>query len=157
VMYKHRDQSLVQPVLEAIITAYKIKHNQVYGMGNVDSFATEQLESLRAQLAATEETIKQLTASNHLMSVDETKRAYQTQIERCQERLLELEAEMAGRTAMLGTAAGAVTNAADAPVPRETLTQYTDLVSELAGLRRNKETLLQTYKEEYPLVMTIQR
>src|SRR5882672_1872555 len=73
VMYKHRDQTIVQPALEAIITAYKMKHNQVYGLGAVDSMAVQKQEEYRAQLAATEEAIKRLTATNHLISVDEAK------------------------------------------------------------------------------------
>jgi uncharacterized protein involved in exopolysaccharide biosynthesis/Mrp family chromosome partitioning ATPase len=154
--YRHRDQNIVQAVLEAIITAYKIKHNQVYGMGNVDSFAVQELESSRAQLAATEEAYKQLTASNHLVSVEDTKRTYQTQIEKCQERLSELEADLARRTAMLGTAASSATNAGEAPVPREKLTEYTELVSQLENLKRNKQALRLQYTDAWPTVINVQ-
>src|ERR1051325_9198094 len=91
IMYKHRDQSIVQPVLEAIITAYKLKHNSVYGLGNVDSFALDQREEYRLKLAAAEEEVKQLTASNHLISVEDAKRTYQKQIDEWQDRLHELQ------------------------------------------------------------------
>ena len=156
VMYKHREQSIVQPVLGTIITAYKLKHNQVYGLGNVDSFAMEQLESSRSQLAATEETIKQLTASNHLVSVEDTKRMYQTQIEKCQEKLSELEADLARRMAMLGTAAASATSAGDAAVPREKLSEYTELVSQLENLKRSKQALRLQYTEAFPMVQNVQ-
>src|ERR1041385_5093524 len=56
VMFKHRDQTIVQPALDAIITAYKMKHNQVYGLNSsVDSMAVQKREEYRRQLAATEE------------------------------------------------------------------------------------------------------
>jgi polysaccharide biosynthesis transport protein len=156
VMFKHREQSIVQPVLEAIITAYKLKHNQVYGLGNVDSFALEQLESSRSQLAATEETMKRLTASNHLVSVEDTKRTYQTQIDKCQDQLHELRAELARRTAMLGPVIGNETNAAEAAVPREKLAEYTEVVSQLDNLKRSKQALRLQYTEAWPTVINVQ-
>lgn len=155
VMYKHRDQSIVQPVLEAIITAYKLKHNAVYGM-DADSVAMQQLESCRTQLATAEETIKQLTASNQLVSVEQAKRAYQGQIEKCQERLNELEGDLARRTAMLGPVAGNDTNAPDAAVPNEKLSEYTDLVSQLENLKRSKQELRLQYTEAWPTVQNVQ-
>jgi uncharacterized protein involved in exopolysaccharide biosynthesis/Mrp family chromosome partitioning ATPase len=156
VMFKHREQSIVQPVLEAIITAYKLKHNQVYGLGNVDSFAIEQLESSRSQLAATEESMKQLTASNHLVSVEDTKRTYQTQIDKCQDQLHELQAELARRSAMLGPVIGNETNAVDAGVPRERLAEYTELISQLESLKRSKQALRLQYTEAWPTVINVQ-
>jgi succinoglycan biosynthesis transport protein ExoP len=156
VMYKHREQSIVQPVLGTIITAYKLKHNQVYGLGNVDSFAMEQLESSRSQLAATEQSIKRLTASNHLVSVEDTKRTYQTQIDKFQDQLHELQAELARRTATLGPVVGNATNASDAAVPREKLAEYTELVSQLENLRRSKQALRLQYTEAFPMVQNVQ-
>jgi len=155
VMYKHRDQTIVQPVLEAIITAYKLKHNSVYGM-DVDSFAVQQLEASRSQLAATEEMIKQLTATNHLVSVEEAKRTFQTQIDKYQDQLHELQAELARRTAMLGPAVAGTETNADAAVPSDKLIEYSGLVSDLENLKRNKETLRQQYTEAYPAVINVQ-
>lgn len=155
VMYKHRDQSIVQPVLEAIITAYKLKHNSVYGL-DADSVAVQQLEVSRTQLAALEESIKQLTATNHLVSVEETKKAYQAQIEKCQDQLHESQAELARRTAMLGPVAGSDTNATDAAVPSEKLVEYTGLVTDLENLKRNKESLRLQFTEAYPAVINVQ-
>jgi len=80
VMFKHGDQTVVQPALEAIITAYKMKHNVVYGYGAVDSLAVQKRDESRTQLAATDEAIKSLTATNHLVSLDEAKHTYQKQI-----------------------------------------------------------------------------
>lgn len=156
VMFKHRDKEIVQPVLEAIITAYKLKHNQVYGF-NVDSVALDQQEEYRRKLAAAEEEIKLLTASNHLVSVDDAKRTFQRQIDEWQDRLHERQAELAGREAMLGPdVAGGATNALEAAVPAEKITDYTEIVSQLENLKRSKAALRLTYTEEWPTVKNVQ-
>jgi uncharacterized protein involved in exopolysaccharide biosynthesis/Mrp family chromosome partitioning ATPase len=158
VMYKHRDQTIVQPALEAIITAYKIKHSQVYGLnGAIDSLAVQKREEYRAQLAATEEAIKKLKAANHLISVDDAQHTYQKQIDDWQERLHTLEGELVRRTAMLGpVAAGSETNSQDATVPTEKIVEYTDLVSQIENLKRNKQELRLHYTEAWPTVINVQ-
>lgn len=157
VMYKHRDQTIVQPALEAIITAYKMKHNQVYGLGAVDSMAVQKQEEYRAQLAATEEAIKRLTATNHLISVDEAKHTYQKQIDDWQERLHTLESDLVGLTATMGSsAAGSETNGSEAAVPTEKIVEYTELVSQIENLKRNKQELRLHYTEAWPTVINVQ-
>jgi uncharacterized protein involved in exopolysaccharide biosynthesis/Mrp family chromosome partitioning ATPase len=158
VMYKHRDQTIVQPALEAIITAYQMKHNAVYGYGSrVDSLAVQKRDEYRAQLAATDQAIKSLTATNHLVSLDEAKHTYQKQIDDWQERLHTLEADLVGRTAILGSvAAGSETNASEAAVPNETIIEYTELVSQIENLRRNKQELRLHYTEAWPTVINVQ-
>lgn len=157
VMFKHRDQAVVQPALEAIITAYKLKHNQVYGMGDVDSFAVQKRDESRAQLTATEEAIKKLTATNHLVSVEDAKKTYQAQIDKWQDQLHTLQAELARRQAMLGPdLTGNATNALEAAVPAEKLLDYSDLVSQLENLKRNKQELRLHYTEAWPMVINVQ-
>jgi succinoglycan biosynthesis transport protein ExoP len=158
VMYKHRDQTIVQAALEAIITAYKIKHSQVYGLNSaIDSVAVQKRDEYRSQLAATEEAIKKLKAANHLISVEEAQRTYQKQIDYWQERLHTLEADLVRRTAMLGSAAaGSETNASDAAIPNEKIVEYTDLVSQIENLKRNKRELRLHYTEEWPTVKNVQ-
>jgi len=156
-MFKHRDQSVVQPALEAIITAYKMKHNVVYGYGAVDSLAIQKRDESRAQLAATDEAIKSLTATNHLVSLTEAKNTYQKQIDNWQERLHTLEAELVRRTAILGSvAAGTETNTSEAAVPSDKIVEYTELVSQIENLKRNKQELRLHYTEAWPTVINVQ-
>jgi succinoglycan biosynthesis transport protein ExoP len=157
VMFKHRDQSVVQPALDAIITAYKQKHNSVYGYGAVDSVAVQKRDDIRQQLAATDEEIKSLTATNHLVSVEDAKHTYQKQIDDWQERLHTLEAELVRRTAILGSvAAGTETNTSDVAIPSDKIVEYTDLVSQIENLKRNKQELRLHYTEEWPTVKNVQ-
>jgi succinoglycan biosynthesis transport protein ExoP len=156
-MFRHRDQSVVQPVLEAIITAYQMKHNAVYGYGRVDSLAVQKRDEYRGQLAATDQAIKSLTATNHLVSLEEAKQTYQKQINDWQERLHTLEAELVRRTAILGSvAAGTETNTSDAAVPSDKIVEYTELVSQIENLKRNKQELLLHYTKEWPTVINVQ-
>jgi uncharacterized protein involved in exopolysaccharide biosynthesis/Mrp family chromosome partitioning ATPase len=157
VMFKHGDQSVVQPALEAIITAYKMKHNVVYGYGAVDSLAVQKRDESRTQLAATDEAIKSLTATNHLVSLDEAKHTYQKQINDWQERLHTLEAELVRRTAILGSvAAGTETNSLETAVPSDKIVDYTELVSQIENLKRNKQELRLHYTEAWPTVINVQ-
>jgi Mrp family chromosome partitioning ATPase len=109
------------------------------------------------QLSTTEEAIKRLKAANHLISIDEAQHAFQKQIDDWQEKLYTLQSELARRTAMLGPVpAGSETNSQDAAVPSEKIGEYTDLVSQLENLKRNKRELGLRYTEEYPAVITVQ-
>jgi uncharacterized protein involved in exopolysaccharide biosynthesis/Mrp family chromosome partitioning ATPase len=158
VMFKHRDQTVVQPALDAIITAYKIKHSQVYGLNSaIDSLAVQKREEYRSQLAATEESIKKLKAANHLISIDEAQHTFQKQIDNWQERLHTLEAELVRRTAMLGpVAAGSDTNSQDSAVPADKIVEYNELVSQIENLKRNKQELRLHYTEAWPTVINVQ-
>jgi succinoglycan biosynthesis transport protein ExoP len=157
VMFKHRDQTIVQPALDAIITAYKQKHNSVYGYGAVDSVAVQKRDEYRQQLAATDEEIKALTATNHLVSVEDAKHTYQKQIDDWQDRLHTLEAELVRRTAILGSVAvGTETNTSEAAVPSDKIVEYTDLVSQIENLKRNKQELRLHYTEQWPTVINVQ-
>src|SRR5207248_1017029 len=87
----------------------------------------------------------------------DAKQTYQTQIDKWQDELHTLQAELAQRQAMLNpgvTDNG--TNAAETAVPTEKLLDYSDLVSQLENLKRNKQELRLHYTENFPAVINVQ-
>jgi hypothetical protein len=117
----------------------------------------EQREEYHAKLAATEEAIKSLTASNHLVSIEDAKRTYQKQIDEWQDRLHENQAELARREAMLGPdLTGSGTNVLEAAVPAQKISEYTEMVSQLENLKRSKQALRLQYTEQWPTVINVQ-
>jgi len=160
VSFKHPDETVVQPVLEALIHTYMRKHYEVHQrLGVLDDYYSRTREELRRKLGQTEEELKQLKTRANVLFLDETKRAYQTQIAKIQDSLLDAERELAERRAVLGDltgAAGGSTNSLATLIPREKLGDYGFITAELDSLKRRERELLLRYKEAHPEVQTVQ-
>jgi polysaccharide biosynthesis transport protein len=161
VSYKHRDPDLSQPILRALITAYQHKHQEVHqGLGVLDDYYARQRDELSKDLARTEEELKRLKTEAGVVSLEETKKAYQNQVSKWQEELLSAEGELAQRKAMLGDVAReAMTATAGSTaanrVPPEKVEDYGFVSTELENLRRRERELSLQFKEAYPLVQSV--
>lgn len=160
VSFKHPDETVVQPVLEALIQTYMRKHVEVHQrLGVLDDYFSRTQEELRRKLAQTEEELKQLKTRANVLFLDDTKRAYQSQIAKIQDSLLEAERELAERRAVLGDLTGSAEGATNSPaalIPREKLGDYSFITAELDSLKRRERELLLRFKEAHPEVQTVQ-
>ena len=162
ISFKHPDSKVVQPVLYALIDAYKLKHNQVHGIGgDLDAYYIRQSEELREKLAKTEEDLKQIQITNKLVSVEDAKRVYQTQIAKWRDELLTAERELAMRQATAGNEAsaamaGGTTNVTEVSPSLEKISDYNFAISQLENLKRIERELLLKYTKAYPTVQTVQ-
>lgn len=161
VSFKHPDPAIVQPVLNAIIHTFMLKHLEVYqGVGELEDYYIKQKDELRQRLATLEEELKQRKTAANVLFMDDTKHAYETQIAKAQDELMDAQRELAERQAVLGNLgaelqARSATNAAAGSVSPELLSDYGDINNELQRLKKDERELLRQYKEAYPVVQTV--
>ncbi len=161
VSFKNPDADLVQPVLKALIHCYMLKHLEVHGGGGeLEDYYIKQKDELREKLAQTEVQLKRAKTEANVLFLEDTKHAYQSQIAKAQDELMDAERELAERQAVLGNlgtgslAAGA-TNDAEGSVPPEKLSDYGDITTQLDSLKKHERELLLVYTDAYPLVQTV--
>ncbi|HMP81274.1 MAG TPA: hypothetical protein PKA41_01050 [Verrucomicrobiota bacterium] len=161
IYFYHPDSAVVQPVLEEIIKAYLLKHREVRMATEFDEqHYSEQLVQIRKQLAQTEEEIKKvLSESKVVISIDDAKIAYAKQIQKLTEELLDSKSQLYTLNATL--ADSVLTNdtsVADAMIPAEKLEYYANVLAGLNELRkRERELVVQGYKEAHPQVQAIRQ
>jgi uncharacterized protein involved in exopolysaccharide biosynthesis/Mrp family chromosome partitioning ATPase len=161
VSFKHPDAAIVQPVLNAIIHSYMLKHLEVHGGGGeLEDYYIKQRDDLRKKLAETEMELKRLKTEAKVLFLEDTKHAFQSQIAKLQDELLDAKRELAEREAVLGNlgtglAIQGTTNDPESLVPAEKLSDYGEITTQLDTLKRHERELLLVYKEAHPLVQTL--
>ncbi len=162
ISFKHRDKTIVQPVLRAIMEAYMDKHRAVHGLdGGLDAFYSHQKDDMQKKLAGTEEALKKIKAEANVISVEDTKKKYEEQITRWQNDLWAAQQELVERKALLGDAAqalpaGGTTNTPQFSVPSEKISEYTEVCAILEQHKKQKRLLILTYKVTSPIVQIVQ-
>jgi uncharacterized protein involved in exopolysaccharide biosynthesis/Mrp family chromosome partitioning ATPase len=160
VSFRHLDNRIVQPVLDAIIHSYMHRHWELHtGAGVLDEYWIKEKDDLGKRLAQTEAELKRAKADAKVVFLDDSKHSYQTRITKAQDELDSATRELAERQAIIGKdgsqLVGQGTGAA-ADIPAEKLGEYTDLVTELEKLKRQEHDLFHLgYKEAHPLVSTV--
>jgi polysaccharide biosynthesis transport protein len=158
VSFKHPDPQLVKPVLDALIQCYIRKHLDVHERpGAIDDDDSKLKDDLRRKLQITEEELRKLKVqAKVLVSVDETKRSYQTQISNIESELQSARRDLKERQALLG-GANQLPNATNQlnGVPPEALGDYEFVRSQLDSLRARERELRLSFTDAYPLVQTL--
>jgi uncharacterized protein involved in exopolysaccharide biosynthesis/Mrp family chromosome partitioning ATPase len=161
VFFKHPDADIVQPVLNAVIHSYMLKHVEVHGGGGeLEDYYIKQRDELRKKLAQTEVELKRLKTDAKVLFLDDTKHAYQSQIAKAQDELMDAQRDLAERQAVLGNLGTGLltqgaTNDAESSVPSEKLSDYGEITTQLDTLKKHERELLLVYKDAHPLVQTV--
>jgi uncharacterized protein involved in exopolysaccharide biosynthesis/Mrp family chromosome partitioning ATPase len=158
VTFKHPDPTVVQPVLTAIIQAYQYEHLLAH-LGDPANQYGKQLDEWREKLVTADEQLKKLKASANVLYPEETKHNFQEQINKAKADLNSTMLELAEHKAILESdnPPGATNDQANSElaVPREKLTDYEELISDLDKAKAHKKELMRDYKEAHPLVLTV--
>jgi len=154
ISFKHPDPAIVQPVLEAVLQAYMLKHRDVRLMP--DDYLLQQRDELRKKLSQTEEELKSLKMLAKMPFPEEASRSFQRQIARIQDDLLDAQRALLERKAMLGDKASGQTNSVEISVPADELTSYSFAITKLEELKRQLSDLLLQYTVAHPLVLNVQ-
>lgn len=102
VTFSHPDRSVVQPVLDMLVSEYRKKHLEIHmTSGLFDDILLKETQVLRDHLAKTEEELRQLKEKAGIISLEETKKAYAEQISKIKQQLLDTAGEIAEREAVL--------------------------------------------------------
>ncbi len=166
ITFTHPDQTIVRPVLSAIIDAYREKHTQIHQTpGITDDFLMEQTSQLRQQIAQTENELRMVKTNAGIIDIAAAEKSYSEEIARIRRELLQAEAELAERrstqidSSNLNLAATKSTNeAATSKIPDETLAKYKTTSTRLDFLQKrlNDLMMVQGYPEENKLVKEAQ-
>jgi len=158
VSFKHQDPQVAQLVLGALIETYMRRHGVVHqGIGILDDYYIKLTAESREKLRVTEEELKQLKLQAEILNLDTSKASYQTEITKVQGELRDAERELAERKALVGNTSVEGTNSSFALyVPTEKLDEYSEIATELEGLRKREgELKAMGYTEAYPLVQNV--
>ena len=157
VTFQNLDPELVQPVLNALIKAYAVKHRQVHtGEGVWDEFYIAKRDEYGKKLAETEEQLRRMMSDAKMVSVAETKESYQLEIAKLQSKLFDAETELAQRKALMGNldltaSVPGDTNAPINAVPPETLDDYLATAARLQFLVEDERRMqAEGLKEAHP-------
>ena len=165
--YSHSNPKLVQTVLQELIDAYLTKHLETRSAGSFDSFVNQQAEQYRSKLARTEEELHNALERAGVISLAEAKADQNSKIASIRGALLDSNAELASRQAMLDemrkiTSSGTASSEddeANLPIPTvdpTALQSYASIQARLDVLRRNEQDLLTRYTLENILVKSAQ-
>jgi polysaccharide biosynthesis transport protein len=164
ITFKHPDSTIVQPVLNEIITDYLNKHSEIHqAFGTEDDYLTEETTQLRSEIAKTEMDLMSAKTNVGIISLDDTKRGMSEQIEKIQGQLSDVEVELAFRQGLSGStnastnavasASPTATNTPAGDIPTEQVNAYNLVRARLAILeQKNGEFIGDGYTEDNVLV-----
>jgi polysaccharide biosynthesis transport protein len=162
IIFQHPDPTIVQPVLNEIITDYLSKYAEIHlALGTEDDSLTEETTQLRSQIAQTERELMVAKTNVGIISLDDAKRNVSEQISKIQGQMVDVEVELATRqggavnTDSLASGKQVMTNAV-AEIPSDQIDAYDRLCMRLDVLqKKSNEFLGQGYTEESVLVQDL--
>jgi polysaccharide biosynthesis transport protein len=172
ITFRHRDPSLVQPILREIVDQYLKMHVEVHrAAGLVGDFLSQETDQLRSRLTQTEDELRKANKTAGVVSIDDAKLSLIRQMSSLRELLFNLQAEYAERTSVLqelaksratqaASAAGGSTAEQSSPTPvMETpatkVDEYRIALGRIESLRRREQDLLVQFTAENPRVVEV--
>ncbi len=170
ITFKHRDPSIVQPVLKALIDAYYQRHAEIHrSVGMFNEFLTRETDDLRSRLLRTEGELRRARTNAGIISLEDSKKTFSDQLARISQSLLDAEAELAERRAAAAELSRilavrpAVTTTNETTVvtneipvvPSNVIGDYTRLRNLIDTLRKREQELLLQFTPESSLVKSL--
>ena len=160
ITYNHPDQTMVRPVLGAIIDAYLEKHMEVHkAMGISDNFLMEKTTDLRQQISQIEDELRMAKTNAGIIDVADAEKAYSEEIARVRRELFQAQADLAEHQATMSdgnkSARSSSTNAeTDGKIPDELMASYKAVCQRIAFLQKQSvDYVYQNYTEKNTLVI----
>jgi succinoglycan biosynthesis transport protein ExoP len=165
ISFRHQAREIVQPVLREILDQYLLLHVAAHRASGMlgDSLAAE-ADTLRSRLAQTEDDLRRTTSKAGIISLEDAKAAYSAQTMAIRRAILDHEAELAGRLAVLegirkreASAGESVeTNQPQAEIPTSALEAHGNLSMRYSRLREMEQGLLLQFTAENLRVKQVQ-
>src|SRR5882724_3366850 len=101
-IFTHPDPEIVQPVLRELVDRYRKRHIEIHqSAGVLDDTLTQETDSLRAQLAQTEEDLRKAVNKAGVISLADAKKTEAEQIAHIRDEIQTAQADFAERSALL--------------------------------------------------------
>ncbi len=156
VTFKHPDKDLVQPVLDAILTAYMWKHRRMHDP-NTDEYYRKEQEELKSNLTRIEDQIQSLKQDAHALFPDEKEATLRKELELEEGKLLEAQMRLAVLREKLPSAMVTVNSNSPSQmqIPGEKAADYSAICQDLAKLEKEKREALRKFRDAHPTVMIL--
>ena len=167
ITFSHKDQTIVKPVLAAVIDAYREKHMQVHkAYGISDDFLVEKRSDMQQQITDIDNELRMVKTNAGVIDVKEADKSYSDLIAQIRQKLLQAEAELTERQALMApmatnrqttvsaTSPEMASPAPESKIPADTRARYKAVSSRLVFLNNRQTDYLtvQGYTEENRLV-----
>lgn len=156
VRFRHPDPELVQPVLREVLDRYLKLHVATHrASGMLGETLAQEADTLRARLSQTEEDLRKATNRAGVISLENAKESYAAQMTTIRREILTLQAELAGRQAVLAqfrtrtsASMAPVASPAEAEIPADVLDQYRATTLRLSRLIAQEQELSSQFTSE---------
>jgi len=170
--FLHPDESLCQPVLDAVVDAYLKLHARIHQPGENSAMLAEEVAQEKLRLQESEADLLELRSQMGGVSLEDAKKTVAAEIEMLRRAILEVEAELASREAMAGATtvsgtqsgahgdaegSGSEEESADAAPSVSDVVTYAALAGRLHDLRQREQEYQSRFTPENPLVKSVQR
>ena len=154
-LFTHADPEMPQAVLTQLIKSYLKKHVELHrGQGDLEKFLAQQTDTLKARLSQTDDELQKIKEKAGVIAPDETRKAYVAQIAKVRQELLDVEAEIAERKALVGEmeklAPSKNEDANELGVPLEKIDEYKSICSDLSRAQVTRREMLAKYVATSP-------
>ncbi len=182
VQFRHSDPTVVPTVLNRLIDTYIKRHAMIYqGVGVMDSTYQLRRDDFKNKMLEAESRLNQMRTNFGIISVEESKRSYAEQISRLTTEITTAEAQLAEFEVLAGspsrtgvaatnavapgapdlagastnTPAGATNQPAAAPIPKDKLTLYANVLKQVDDLNKLEAQLLGQYTGAHPRLVQL--
>jgi polysaccharide biosynthesis transport protein len=96
--FTHPNPETAQKALKELVRLYQLKHMEIHNaVGIYEEFLSKQTDQLRSRLMQTESEIRKLKNTVHVISIEDSKKAYVEELSKIRQDLFAAEAELAER------------------------------------------------------------
>jgi polysaccharide biosynthesis transport protein len=154
VIFKHPDQTIVQPVLDELIKAYKQRHDAMRTFRDMEEVFAKDKELSVKRLNQIDDELRELKREAGVLNPEETRKVYQDRIAKLQDELFEAESRLAQRQALYGEWISNPANAGETAVPVETADEYREVVTQVDELKKRvRRLLMEEFTSSHPDVV----
>lgn len=139
VTFSHRNRKLVQPIMQALMDAYMQRHKKLR-VGDINEFATKSDEAA-GKLKEIEEKISKLKSKAGVTDLRQRRETVDRDANELQGQIVRLKVELSRRQAELGEFSQGMTNLQANPIPSETITTYSDVMTQIEDLKRRRRVM----------------
>ncbi len=162
ITFSHPDQTVVRPVVAAIIDAYRDKHKTVHSsIGMSDELLADNASQLLQKITATDEELRMAKTNAGILDLADAQKYYSEQNSRLRKDILQAEADLTEYQASIGDMTGVTsgrqktTNAVSrVPIPADQIAKYKAVCARVIFLENqlNDDVVLRGFTEDNKLV-----
>ena len=155
--FKHPDESVAQPVLDAIIKAYMRRHLEMRTGRGQEEYFRQELEESGKKLVEIDTELKKLKSEARVTDMAESKKSNQRNITKLEDELSEAQLKLTLREALYGEWLTDSTNATAQLVPPEVVDEYREAAKRVEDLRKRVRKRLEDVTDYHPDVVRLKQ